>query len=206
MSKKLLLLAVTAIALHAGAQNAMYVDSVKVLPQSPGGSDSVFLHIWWWSGYGTTPMPPTVVSAGNNHNVMACYTVGLIAVVSGGHDSIFVFQGPPGVHMITWAVMQNGTQSTSCDQMVLNGQEQVNVTLSGVDEHSANNNLVMAQRDFICNTAGTFRVYAATGQVVYEQNAIPGQRISINAPAGQMYFATLTTSEGEVSTIKFVLE
>lgn len=204
--KKLLLLAVTAISLHMGAQNTMFVDSVKVLPQNPTASDSVFLHIWWWSGYGTTPMPPTVLNAGLNHTVQACYLVGLTAVVTDGHDSIFVFQGPAGMHMISWSVMQNGTQATSCDQFVTGNQQQVNVVPTGVDEHSATGDLVMVQRDFICNTTGTFRVYSTTGQVMYEQAAMPGQRIAISVPAQQMYFATLTASDGEVSAIKFVSE
>ncbi len=202
--KKLLLLAVTALSLHASAQNSVYVDSVKVLPQNPTAADSVWLHIWWWSGYSCTPMTPTVINAGNNHTVNACYLVGLAAVVTGGHDSIFVFQGPAAMHMVTWSVMQNASQSTTCNQPVLNGQNQVNVLPTGVDEHNSTSDLVMVQRDFICNTTGTFRIYSTTGQVVYEQAAQPGQRISINVPAQQMYFATLNASDGEVTTIKFV--
>jgi hypothetical protein len=110
------------------------------------------------------------------------------------------------MHTVTWQVMQNGTQATTCDLVVDNDQEQVNVIPTGVDEHTASGNLVMVQRDFICNTTGTFRVYSTTGQIVYEQAAMPGQRIVFDAPESALYFATLTTAEGEVSTIKFVTE
>jgi hypothetical protein len=102
--------------------------------------------------------------------------------------------------------MQNGSQATVCDQFVTGNQQQVNVSTTGVGEHNANADLIMVQRDFICNTTGTFRVYSTTGQVVYEQVAMPGQRILVPLPAQQMYFATLTASDGDVSTIKFVSE
>lgn len=204
--KKLLLLATLALGVQLGAQNTVYIDSVRVLPQNPTATDSVFLHIWWWSGYSTTPLPPTVASAGNNHAVSACYLVGLAAVVTGGHDSVFVFQGPSGIHTVSWVISQNSSQMTSCDQFVDGNQQQVNVLTTGIGEHNGSSNLVRVQNDFICNTAGTFRVYSTTGQVVYEASAIPGQRISVNPTAGQLYFATLTGSNGEVTTIKFVVE
>jgi hypothetical protein len=203
--KKLLLIALVTLSSIGFAQNAVYIDSVKVLPQNPTVSDSVFLHIWWWSGYGCSPMTPSVMHAGNNHTVNACYLVGVIAVVTSGHDSIFVFQGPAGMHVVSWTIMQNATQSSTCDQFIEANQQQVNVIPTGISEGESGPGLEMVRQYFQCNSEGAFRVFSTTGQLMYETAAFPGKRIAIEAFAGQMYFATLTTSEGEVTTIKFVM-
>jgi hypothetical protein len=203
--KKLLLIAFMALSSLGFAQNSVYIDSVKVLPANPTANDSVFLHIWWWSGYACSPMTPTVVNAGNNHTVNACYLVGVAAVVTGGHDSIFVFQGPAGMHMISWTIMQNGSQSTTCDLFVQGNQQQVNVIATGITESELKPDVEFVQQQFICNTDGMFRVYSTTGQIIYESAATTGKRIAIEAPAGQMYFATLTANDGETTTIKFVM-
>lgn len=192
--------------MHLAAQNPMYVDSVKVLPQNPVATDSIWLHVWWWSPYGTSFNTSSVTHAGNNHDVNVCYTVGMITIVTSGHDSVFVFQGPAGMHTVSWTITQNG--NTQCDMVVTQNQQQVNVIATGTDEHSENTaiELIPTEESFQINESGLFAVYSSSGQLVYEQQVDAGQRIAVRAYAGQMYFATLTDSNGRVTTIKFVLQ
>ena len=204
--KKLLLIAGLVCAMHASAQNTMYVDSVKVLPVNPTAADSVWLHIYWWSGYGTSIDDTTVTHAGNNHSVTACYIVGLTAVVTGGDDSVFLFQGPAGMHVVSWQVFQNGTQATQCDQLVTANQEQINVISTGIDEHGPGNAMNLAHSTLFIQESGLLTIYSTTGQLVHSSNVNAGQRVEINANAGQMYFATLTQDNGQVTTVKFVLQ
>jgi hypothetical protein len=207
MSKKLLFSTFLFLTISGFSQNVMNVDSVRVLPANPTVNDSVFLHIYWHCSYGCgLQMAPSVVNSGTTHTATACYVVGPITVLTSGDDSVFLFQGPAGVHTVAWQVIQNSSQSTSCDYTHAQNQVQVNVVPTGVPEFGNIPGLEIAEQQFLCNTDGTFRVYSSTGQLIYESIAVPGKRIAIRAHAGQMYFATLTSNTGEVTTIKFIME
>lgn len=208
--KKILLVGALFAGISASSQNMMVVDSVKVLPQNPTALDSVFLHVYWHSNYGCgLQMPMNVVHSGSyNHTVTACYVVGVITIITSGDDSIFLFQGPAGMHTVAWQVQQNASQSTSCDYTHATNQVQVNVIPTGIEEHASSHQLELTngKQALQCNQDGLLSIYSMTGQVLLATTVRNGQLITIKAEAGQMYFAMLQQENGEVTTLKFVIE
>lgn len=207
--KKLLFAFLLACSVSAGAQNFMTVDSIKVLPQNPTPMDSVFLHVYWHCNYGCgLQQPMSVTTAGNSHSVAACYIVGLIAVITSGDDSVFLFQGPPGIHVVGWQVTQNATPQSSCDYYHAQGQTTVNVQqTTGVPEFGSAPlmNWNMPAQQLYCGASGMLRIYSVNGELVRETSVTQGEMLTLDGVAGQLYLATLTKENGEVSTIKFVV-
>lgn len=207
--KKLVLFFLLTMGANAYAQNMMVVDSIKILPQNPTALDSVFLHIYWHSNYGCQlQSPPTVMNSGNSHTVVACYVVGLITIITSGDDSVFLFQGPAGIHVVSWQVTQNATQSTACDYTHAQNQATVNVLPTGIEEQS--DALAMQwsslNHELLSNTSGLLTIYGANGQLIYAGNIGAYERVRLEGISKQMYFATLRKADGEVSTLKFVVE
>lgn len=208
--KKILLFIAVAFSMGAYGQAApLVVDSVRILPAGPGAQDSVFLHIYWNCNYGAGLMsPPTVLTAGTNHSVNACYFVSVLAVISSGHDSVFLFQGPPGVHMVSWQIFQNSDISTSCDTLVTANQQQVNVSISGVDENTANGSIQWntAANQVQCNREGTLSIYNCNGQLLLEREVTPGIIVALPEGSAGILLANFRGAEGRTETLKLLVE
>ncbi|HTF04880.1 MAG TPA: hypothetical protein VK826_12725 [Bacteroidia bacterium] len=208
--KKLLLVLGIACSIGAfGQASPVVVDSVKILPANPAATDSVFLHIYWHCNYGAgLTSPPTVISAGTNHAVNACYYSSVMAVISGADDSVFLFQGPPGVHMVSWQIFQNSGFSTSCDLLITANQQQVNVTLSSVDEHAASGTILwnVSTKQVQCAREGTLSIYQYNGQLLLEQKVTPGMMVGLPEGATGVLLATFRNESGESETLKIFWE
>ncbi len=208
MKKILSLLALCALApFSAFSQNTMSVDSVVVRPVNPDASDSVWVHIYGFSPYGTVLNGPiTVSTVGMNHHVDACYTVGLIAVITDIHDSVFAFQGPAGMHVVSWSIVQNGTQSTSCDLPVTAGQMQVNVaTVTGTEETGLPQGALTwnaALEEMSCNAAGVLSVYSINGQLLMRRKVAAGMMLPLPESAKDIVIAVLEQENGSTGRIR----
>lgn len=208
--KKLLLAFAVAVCIPATeitAQNSMYVDSVVIRPANPSASDPVYLHVYGWSGYGTSLYTaPTVVTNNLYHTVDFCYVVGLITVVTSIHDSVLVFTGPAGQHVVQWNITQN-SQSNNCDLQVESSQQLVNVsTVMGIGDSPPQLPAITwnSEQEWLFNTIpGKLSVYSADGRLVLEKQI---QTYEMNSFAGEtsgIYTAVFTSQSGERYTIRF---
>lgn len=207
MKKIYLLFALVFVTTFAGAQtmNYMNVDSVRVQPANPTPTDSVFLHVFWHSPWGCSLNgTPTVMNAGLNHAATFCYTVGMITVITGGEDSIFLFQGPAGAHVVSWQIVQNGTFNSQCDWVRDANQQVVNVVATNIEDPHSNNAFAFINNEFIVSENGTLSVYNALGQTVYSSQVHSGQHVPFTGGNSQMFTATFTNENGSISVLKFV--
>jgi hypothetical protein len=208
MKKFLSLVALCALAPFAAfSQNTMSVDSVVVRPVNPDANDSVWVHIYGFSPYGTSLNGPiTVNTLGMNHHVDACYTVGLISVITYIHDSVFAFQGPAGPHVVSWSIVQNGTQSTSCDLPVRAGQTQENVaTVMGMEDPGLPPGALTwnaALEEMSCNVPGTLSVYSVNGQLLLRRSVQANTMVSLPESASVVVIAVLEQEDGSSGRLR----
>lgn len=203
--KKFIIAASLLLSFTASSQNMMNIDSVRIYPANPTATDSVWLHIWWWSGWFTSPNPPSVVHSGNNHTVTCCYTVGLMTVVTSGHDSVFIFQGPAGIHNVSWSVYQNATGNSQCDLFLQGNQQQINVLSVGMSENSESALIQLVKDELVLNSTGTLSIYSGEGKLILESYVRPGQRISVAQLSKQLYVAAFRKENGAITTLKFLV-
>jgi hypothetical protein len=190
------------------SQAMVNIDSVKTLPANPTATDAVYLHIYGWCGYGCAlSAPPTVLTAGMNHTVQACYFVNVLAVITNIHDSVYLFTGPAGVHNVIWGIVQNSDQfNPVCDTPVTNGSESVNVVTTGIDQPSQTPFAISwdaQDHSFVYSlpdkTSRTFSVYTMSGQLVRkEQTNGSSGKISLDAEASGLYLVVLEDESGFV--------
>jgi hypothetical protein len=190
------------------AQNSMTIDSVVYRPLNPDANDAVYLHVYGFSAWGTSlTMAPTVSSSGNSHYAQFCYTVGMAAVVTYIHDSVFVFTGPSGVHTVAYNITQNASQATSCDQGVLQGATTITVApIAGISAYQKPLETVSwnaATHSLTAGCAGKLEVYGISGQLVLSQVVTANQSIPMRAGLSGMYIAVLTSEDGTLMRIKF---
>jgi|GEM_PF-3440729 len=207
MKKIYLLFALVFVTTFAGAQtmNYMNVDSVRVRPANPTPTDSVFLHVFWNSPWGCMLNgTPTVMNAGLSHAATFCYTVGMITVITGGEDSVFLFQGPAGAHVVSWQIVQNATFNSQCDWVRDANQQMVNVVATDIDDPHSSNAFAFVNSEFVVSENGTLSVYNALGQTVYSSQVNSGQHVPFTGGSSQMYTATFTNENGSISVLKFV--
>lgn len=206
--KKLLLanlFVALSIAISAQTWNYMNVDSVRVRPANPSATDSVFMHVYWNSPWGCSLNgAPTVMNAGMNHAATFCYTVGMITVVTSGHDSVFLFQGPAGVHVVSWQIIQNGSPNSQCDWVRDANQMTINILPTGIDSRETAQQFSFVNNEFVMNESGTLSVFSVNGQLLFSSRVNAGQRIPFSAQSAQLYSAVFSDEEGNTSTLKFL--
>ena len=207
MKKTLLILSVVLLSVtNAFAQIPVIIDSVKTQPANPTATDSVYLHIYGFCSYGCALNgPPTVLNAGFNHSVTACYLVNSLSVITNIHDSVYLFTGPAGLHTVTWQIQQNSDQMNPvCDQQVTNGNTTVNVVATGIDQQVQNpfviswnaqdHSLIYSLPD---KASRTFSVYTMSGQLIAkEQTNGSNGKISLDAEAAGLFIVVLEDENG----------
>jgi hypothetical protein len=206
MKKIYLLVVMALVTTLVGAQtmNYMNVDSVRVHPANPTPSDSVFLHVYWNSPWGCSLNgTPTVNTAGLNHSASFCYTVGMITVVTSGEDSVFLFQGPAGFHVVSWQIFQNATFNSQCDWVRDANQQMVNVLATDIEEPEPVVAFDFVNGEFRIHANGSLNVYNALGQSVYNAQANSGDRIPFSSENTQIFIAVFYDQSGNRSTMKF---
>lgn len=207
MKKIYLLLTLVFVTTFVGAQtmNYMNVDSVRVRPANPTPTDSVFLHVYWNSPWGCSLNGvPTVNNSGMNHAATFCYTVGMITVVTGGEDSVFLFQGPAGMHVVSWQIVQNATFNSQCDWVRDANQQVVNVLATDITDQEAELPVQFVNNEFMIHKNGTLTVFNSLGQSVYNAQLYAGQRVPFSAETAQMFTAVFRDESGKTSQFKFV--
>lgn len=207
MKKFYLIIVLALVTSFIGAQtmNYMNVDSVRVRPANPTPTDSVFLHVFWNSPWGCSLNgTPTVMNAGLNHAATFCYTVGMITIVTGGEDSVFLFQGPAGAHVVSWQIVQNGTFNSQCDWVRDANQTMVNVVATDINDPQSGSTFAFMNNEFIITERGTLSVYNALGQTVFSSQVNTGQHVPFTSGNSQMFTATFTNENGSISVLKFV--
>ncbi|MCK6641549.1 MAG: hypothetical protein L6Q81_15830 [Bacteroidia bacterium] len=207
MKKIYLLFALVFVTTFVGAQtmNYMNVDSVRVRPANPTPADSVFLHVYWNSPWGCSLNGvPTVNNAGLNHAATLCYTVGMITVVTMDHDSVFLFQGPAGIHVVSWQIVQNATFNTQCDWVRDANQQVVNVLSTDIEESETDLPVQFTNNEFMIHANGTLHVYNALGQSFYNAQVNAGQRVPFSAETAQMFTAVFRDESGNTSVLKLI--
>jgi hypothetical protein len=207
MKKFYLIIVLALVTSFIGAQtmNYMNVDSVRVRPANPTPTDSVFLHVFWNSPWGCSLNgTPTVMNAGLNHAATFCYTVGMITIVTGGEDSVFLFQGPAGAHVVSWQIVQNGTFNSQCDWVRDANQTMVNVVATDINDPQSGSTFAFMNNEFIISERGTLSVYNAIGQTVFSSQVNTGQHVPFTIGNSQMFTATFTNENGSISVLKFV--
>ncbi|MFM2017629.1 MAG: hypothetical protein RL007_1285 [Bacteroidota bacterium] len=207
MKKFYLIIVLALVTSFIGAQtmNYMNVDSVRVRPANPTPTDSVFLHVFWNSPWGCSLNgTPTVMNAGLNHAATFCYTVGMITIVTGGEDSVFLFQGPAGAHVVSWQIVQNGTFNSQCDWVRDANQTMVNVVATDINDPQSGSTFAFMNNEFIISERGTLSVYNALGQTVFSSQVNTGQHVPFTSVSSQIYTATFTNENGGISVLKFV--
>ncbi len=210
MKKILFLLALCALAPFAAfSQSSMSIDSVVVRPANPTANDSVWLHIYAYSLYSTNLNGAIFVThSGLTHQVQACYTVGIAAVITYVHDSVFVFKGPAGMHTISWTVHQNAVQTGSlCDLLVGSGQEQVNVTaVTGINDLTRSTGSLTwnaALEEMNCNADGMLSVYSVNGQLLLRRKVSAGTTVPLPETASSIVIAVLDQENGNAGRLRF---
>lgn len=202
------MLAALLYALPSSAQNSMYVDSVTFSPVNPDANDAVYLHVYGWSGYGTSLTGTPTVTTVNTyyHTVDICYTVGLITVVTVIHDSVYLFTGPAGQHTVQWNIVQNSSQN-NCDQMVNSSQQLLNVsTVLGLDETPPPAPVLVwnSETEGLFNSIpGKLSIYDSKGSLVSENYLNAYQTSSLPADANGIYIAVFSNEKGEKTTLRF---
>lgn len=207
MKKIYLLLMLVFVTTLVGAQtmNSMNVDSVRVLPANPSPTDSVFLHVYWNSPWGCyLNGVPTVNNAGMNHAATFCYNVGMITVVTGGVDSVFLFQGPAGMHVVSWQIVQNATFNSQCDWVRDANQQVVNVLATEIEEPETDLSLQFINNEFLIRKKGTLTVFNTLGQCIYNAQVNAGQRVPLSTETAQMITAVFRDESGNTSVLKLI--
>lgn len=207
MKKNLLFLCLFMLpATFVFSQAMVNIDSVRTRPVNPTATDAVYLHIYGWCGYGCALNgTPTVLTAGMNHTVQACYYVNVLSVITNIHDSIYLFTGPAGVHTVVWGIVQNSDQFTpTCDVVVTNGTESVNVLTTGI-AHNTQDPFTLswnaADHSFTYSSAGktnkTLSVYTVSGQLVTKAqlNAAVG-KLSLGEEASGLFIVVAEDENG----------
>ena len=209
MKKILLAFSIAALfpVFKMNAQNMMYVDSVVIRPANPIATDPVYLHVYGWSGWGTSLFTaPTVQTAGNYHTLDFCYIVGMATVVTSIHDSVLVFTGPAGQHTIQWNITQN-SQNTDCALTLTASQQLVNVsqTVGMSDSPPPMAVLVWnSETEGLFNTIpGKLSVYDCKGSLISENYLNAFQNSSIPDNASGIYLAVFCNENGEKTTLRF---
>lgn len=213
MKKTLLIVSLFMIlSVSAFSQAMINIDSVTTKPANPTANDPVYLHIYGWCGYGAALNgPPTVLTAGNNHNVTACYIVNVLTVITDIHDSVYVFTGPAGVHTILWNIQQNTDQFTSvCDTLVETGTETVNVLTTSIDQNAQDPFAVYWNTEdhaFIYalpgKTGKTFSVYSVSGQLIAKEKiGAENGKLVLPAETTGLFIIALEDENGVLSRKK----
>lgn len=207
--KRLLLLASCISAnLFSTAQTPMMtIDSVRFSPVYASASDSVYLHVYGWSPNSTSlAMPPTSTDITTSyHLVEFCYTVGMTAVVTTIHDSVYLFNGPNGTHIVVWSVIQNTSSTSLCDTTVNSSTTTLAV---GIPEPGATARKLTwnsFSQIMSCNSTGSFSLYNLSGQLILRREVEVAETLVLSYLKG-IYFATLTTNDGVSSTLKVVCQ
>jgi hypothetical protein len=188
------------------SQAMINIDSVKTQPANPTATDPVYLHIYGWCGYGCALNgTPTVLTAGMNHTVQACYYVNVLSVITNIHDSIYLFTGPSGVHNVIWGIVQNSDQFTpTCDVPVTNGSESVNVLTTDIP-HNVQDQFTIswnaADHSFFYSSADktvkTLSVYTMNGQLVTKsQLSASAGMVSLGEEASGLFIVVVEDENG----------